>query len=66
VLPTFIRHGDLVLEFEGDGSLRITRQSNAQAVQVSSSEWIYLLKVAELHDWPIAPPTDIHGNAVQS
>jgi hypothetical protein len=65
MLPTFIRHGDLVLEFEGDGSLRITRQSNAQAVQLSSSEWIYLLKVAALHDWPIAPPNCIPGSVGQ-
>ena len=65
MLPTFIRHGDLVIELESDESVRITRQSNAQAVALSISEWTYLLKVAELHGWPVAPPNCIPGNAGQ-
>jgi len=57
VLATFIKHGDIVIEMETDGSVRLTRQSNSQAVLLSFSEWKYLMCVAELHGWPISPTT---------
>lgn len=57
MLTTSIRHGDLVIDIESDRSVRIVRQSNAQSIELSYSEWIYVLKVAEIHDWPVAPPS---------
>lgn len=58
MLATSIRHGDLVIDLEPNGDVQVTRQSNAQAIRLSTSEWAYLLKVADLHGWPIAPPRD--------
>jgi hypothetical protein len=65
MLSTNVRHGDLVIDMETDGSVRITRQSNAMAIQLSSSEWIYIQRVAELHGWPVAPPTGTSVNTTQ-
>jgi hypothetical protein len=56
MLTTTIRHGDLVIDVEPERAIRITRQSTAQAVEVSPTEWRYILRVAELHDFPMAPP----------
>ena len=56
MLATTIRHGDLVIEYGEDGNVRIVRQSNATHVELSQSEWVFLLKTAELAGWPIAPP----------
>jgi hypothetical protein len=47
------------VDFDANGTVQITRQSNATAVQLSKSEWIFLLKVADIQGWPVAPPTDV-------
>lgn len=52
----YIRYGDLVLEWNEAGDLSITRQSTAQRLVLSITEWQTLLKAAELHGWPVAPP----------
>jgi hypothetical protein len=59
MLATSIRHGDLVIDYDPDGSVRITRQSNAMAIQLSRSEWTFVLRTADLAGWPIAPPTPV-------
>jgi hypothetical protein len=56
MLTTTIHHGDLVIDWQSDESLRIIRQSNGQAIELSCSEWAYIMRAAELHDWPVAPP----------
>jgi hypothetical protein len=56
MLATSIRHGDLVIDFHADGSVQVVRQSNASGIVLSLSEWQYLCKVMELHEWPMAPP----------
>jgi hypothetical protein len=53
---TSIRHADLVIDFDSEGWVQITRQSNAQTVQLSKSEWVFLLKCSELRGWPTVPP----------
>lgn len=56
MLATSIRHGDLAIDFDSEGWVQITRQSNGSAVQLSVSEWIFLLQCAALRGWPMAPP----------
>lgn len=56
MISTTIRHGDLVVDFDAAGWVQITRQSNAQCIQISTSEWVFLLKCAELRGWPMSPP----------
>lgn len=56
MLSTSIRHGDLVIDFDSAGWVQITRQSTAQSIQVSTTEWVFLLKCADLRGWPMAPP----------
>lgn len=56
---TYVRVGHIQIEWEPDGSCRITRQDNAQALVLSRSEWELLLKVAELRGWPIAAPASV-------
>jgi hypothetical protein len=55
MLASSHRHGDLVVDFDSAGWVQITRQSNGQSIQLSESEWIYLMKLAELRGWPVAP-----------
>lgn len=58
MIPTHIRKGDLVIDMHGDGTVQIVRQSNMQGIVLSISEWQYLIHVAELHGWPVVPPTN--------
>lgn len=59
MLNTSIRHGDLVVDFDSAGWVQIARQSNAACVQLSQTEWIFILKCAELRGWPMAPPQNM-------
>lgn len=54
--PTFVKRGDFVIETLDDGVVRITRQSTAQAVELTISEWGFLLQVADLIGLPTSPP----------
>ena len=56
MLSTSIRHGDLVIDFDSAGWVQITRQSTAQTIQMSVSEWGFLLKCVDIRGWPCAPP----------
>lgn len=56
MLSTTIKHGDLVIDMMPDGSVQITRQSDMSVIRISLSEWNYLLLVACIHGWPVAPP----------
>jgi hypothetical protein len=56
VIPTTIKHGDLCIDFQEPGSVQIVRQSNATGIVLSLSEWQYLILLADIHGWPIAPP----------
>ena len=56
MMATHVRHGDLVVEFESDGSVKIVRQSTMEAILLSPTEWGYLLRIAEVLDFPMAPP----------
>jgi hypothetical protein len=47
-----------VIDYHADGSVQIVRQSNMQGIVISLTEWGWVCKVMELHDWPIAPPTN--------
>jgi hypothetical protein len=56
---TSIRHADLVVDFDASGWVQVTRQSTGHSIQLSQSEWIFLLKVADLRGWPVAPPAPV-------
>jgi hypothetical protein len=57
MLSTSIRHGDLVIDFDSEGWVQISRQSNAMSIQLSKSEWTFLLKCVDLRGWPTCAPT---------
>jgi hypothetical protein len=57
---TCIRHGDLVIDFNADGSVQLARKSNMTAIVLSITEWVFILKLCEIHDWPVAAPANIH------
>jgi hypothetical protein len=56
MLATSIKHGDLCVDFDPAGWVQVTRQSNAGCIQLSQTEWVFLMKCAELRGWPMAPP----------
>lgn len=56
MLATNIRHGDLVIDMEPNGDVQIVRQSDMTAIRLSLTEWTYLMAVADIHGWPVAPP----------
>lgn len=56
MLSTSVRHGDLVIDFDSAGWVQVTRQSNGMSIQLSQSEWAFVLKVADLRGWPVVPP----------
>jgi hypothetical protein len=66
MLSTHVRHGDLVIDMDASGEVQITRQSNAAAIRLSFSEWLYLQRVANLHGWPMCPPRDSRDMKAQS
>jgi hypothetical protein len=52
---TVIMHRDLGIEVQ-DGSVRITRQSTMQVIELSATEWRWLTEVSVIFDWPMAAP----------
>lgn len=52
-----INYGPLYIQFERNATVLITRNDASQAIQLSLSEFMWMLKAAELHGWPIAPPS---------
>ena len=56
MLPTSIRHGDLVIDFQEHGCVQVVRQSNMQGIVLSLTEWNYLLAVADIHGYPVVSP----------
>jgi hypothetical protein len=52
----FVRYGDVAVEWDERGNMKLVRQDNGQHITLSVSEWAFLLKVAELRGWPVAPP----------
>lgn len=56
MLIGYVRLGHLLVEWTESGDVRVVRQDNGQHIELSSSEWVYLLRVMELRGWPIAPP----------
>lgn len=65
MLTTHIRHGDLVIDMEADGTVQLVRQSNGQCIRLSLSEWEYVQRVAALHSWPVAPPQELAVQTTQ-
>jgi hypothetical protein len=59
MLSTSVRHADLVIDFDAGGWVQITRQSTGHSIHLSQSEWVFLLKVADLRGWPVAPPAPV-------
>lgn len=64
MLATTIKHGDLVIDMNSDGSVQVTRQSDMMAIRLSLSEWNYLVMIAGIHGWPVAPPDNIAREAI--
>jgi hypothetical protein len=58
MLATNIAHGDLQIDFNGDGSVQLTRKSNGNAIVLSRTEAAFIEEVWRLLDFPMAPPTD--------
>jgi hypothetical protein len=56
MISTHIRHGDIVIDMDTTGDVQIVRQSTAECIRLSLSEWEYLVLVADLHGRPILPP----------
>lgn len=58
---TVITHGDLCITFHSDSDIQITRQSNAQSLLMSASEWAFLLRCADLRGWPVISTGDVEA-----
>jgi hypothetical protein len=56
MLETRVKHGDVCIDLMSDGAVRITRQSTMEGIHLSTSEWLEVLRIAEMHDMPAAPP----------
>jgi len=54
---TTIKHGYLSIEFCEDGSLQIVKETNGSVLQLSRTEFEFLMSVVQLRGWPIAPPS---------
>lgn len=51
-----ISYGPLRIDWDKNGTLTIARTDLAGSVQLSLSEWEFLLKCAIIRGWPVAPP----------
>jgi hypothetical protein len=56
MLETTIEHGDVCIDLMSDGGVRITRQSTMEGIHLSTSEWLCVLRIAEIQDMLPAPP----------
>lgn len=61
--PMYLRYGDLLIEWDEHGHAVITRQSTAERLTLSLTEWALLLKVMDLKGWPVCPPTQHSDSA---
>ena len=59
MLPTRIEHGALTVSFEKNGDVQLIRSTTTESIRVSCSEWEYLIRLAEIHNFPIAPPSGV-------
>ena len=57
--PTIFQTGDIRVEFESANSAKIIRQDNGQVVELSLSEWNFLIAVAPIAKWPTVSPMKI-------
>ena len=53
-IDTSVHHADLHIDMYDDGTVHVTRQSNAMSIQLTKSEMNYIVNVLVLHNWPIA------------
>ena len=57
--PTFLRRGDLTLDWQPNGCVRLVRESTMQWVELSVTEWTFLVRSAELVGWPTVSPVSM-------
>lgn len=51
-----VRTGKLCVDWDAHGNVRINRQDTVGSIELSISEWNWLIKALELCGWPVAPP----------
>jgi hypothetical protein len=51
-----VTYGHLSVSWDQYGTLTVARTDHPGAIQLSVSEWAFLLKAMELHGWPIIAP----------
>jgi hypothetical protein len=56
---TTIKRDTLTIDVEGKSFVRLIRNSTMQTVELSWSEWIFMLRMAELLDWPVSPVSPV-------
>lgn len=51
-----VTYSNLSISWDATGTMTIARTDLPQSIQLTASEWVLLLKVAELRGWPVCPP----------
>lgn len=54
--PTIFQTGEVRIEYYDQANIRITRQDNGQTVEMSRSEWEFLIRSAAIANWPTVTP----------
>lgn len=54
-----IAYGPLRIDWDNHGTLTVARTDTAQSVQLSLSEWEFLLRCAAIRGWPISSPVPV-------
>jgi hypothetical protein len=55
MIPLTITYGHLRVDRNGAGNLTIARTDRKESVQLSRTEWAFVLKCAEIYGMPVVP-----------
>jgi hypothetical protein len=55
MIPCTITYGQLRVDRDGSGNLTIARTDRPESVQLSRTEWAFVLKCAEIFGMPVCP-----------
>jgi hypothetical protein len=51
-----VTYSSLSISWDATGTMTIARTDAPQSIQITVSEWVLLMKIAELRGWPVAAP----------
>jgi hypothetical protein len=66
MIPCTVSYGPLRIDWDRNGTLTLARTDIGGNVQLSLSEWEFLLRCAALRGWPISHPVPVSADSPAS